>query len=599
MNDASSTGLAQDVGLLAGKANSLGDFGVQLLASQSAYSSGGTAIDDEEFAENAENASLREMGADADVALAANKAYQAEVIKAMDRVDAARKRISELDILLTSLSESLASTQPADAASLSTVAAEASLTELVASTRALGQTTFKISAPGTSDPGLPFFRHFYGKDIPPNPDGEARDRYLSAIRIVAWTPAERARLRQEIVAQNHRMVAKEALRLGRDITQVMASKDPKWFVENLEGLDWDQVAVVMERRSPSACRMQWLQHDHPRLNTSSKWAKDELKHLYEIVESREDGVREDNGGWEAVASELGTNRSVMACLSAYQRRPLPKEAFTQEDDERIKEAVAWWGENWQVVARHVQRNPTACHNRYTNSLLPTLRRGKWSAEEDAKLKFAVQACGKNWTAISERVEGRTDAQCRERWSNVLDPKVLGTKNWTGEEDTTLLRLRDEEQLPWNEISLRGFGGTRTDSNCLRRYSDLKKPPKKKRKKRAPKRPVSDDEDDAEIAQHDAESGCEGEAEPEAKRQKTASASRGRGRGRGSGKVGGRGTARAAGTREQVEDSAVIGDVHLRQEYGVEGGEVEQEDAEQADEGGPTTRKSTRKRVARG
>lgn len=93
-----------------------------------------------------------------------------------------------------------------------------------------------------------------------------------------------------------------------------------------------------------------------------------------------------------------------------------------------------------TVARHVQRNPTACHNRYTNSLLPTLRRGKWSAEEDAKLKFAVQACGKNWTAISERVEGRTDAQCRERWSNILDPKVLGTKNWTEEVSRAFARL---------------------------------------------------------------------------------------------------------------------------------------------------------------
>lgn len=66
--------------------------------------------------------------------------------------------------------------------------------------------------------------------------------------------------------------------------------------------------VQMERRSPSACRMQWLQHDHPRLNTSSKWAKDELKRLYEIVDSREDGVREENGGWEAVADELGVSR---------------------------------------------------------------------------------------------------------------------------------------------------------------------------------------------------------------------------------------------------------------------------------------------------
>lgn len=43
----------------------------------------------------------------------------------------------------------------------------------------------------------------------------------------------------------------------------------------------------------------------------------------------------------------------MACLSAYRRRPLPKENWTREDDERLKEAVIWWGENWQIGESNV------------------------------------------------------------------------------------------------------------------------------------------------------------------------------------------------------------------------------------------------------
>lgn len=90
-------GLAQGAGASAGTANTLRDFGAELFTPPAAFLESHGAMDDDEFAGNADFASLREMGADADVALAANKAYQAELMKAMDRVDAARKRISELE----------------------------------------------------------------------------------------------------------------------------------------------------------------------------------------------------------------------------------------------------------------------------------------------------------------------------------------------------------------------------------------------------------------------------------------------------------------------------------------------------------------------
>lgn len=91
-------GLAQSAGALAGTANTLRDFGTELCTPQPAFLVSDGAMDHDEFAGNADFASLREMGADADVALAANKAYQAEILKAMDRVDAARKRIGELEV---------------------------------------------------------------------------------------------------------------------------------------------------------------------------------------------------------------------------------------------------------------------------------------------------------------------------------------------------------------------------------------------------------------------------------------------------------------------------------------------------------------------
>jgi hypothetical protein len=91
------TGLARGGVALAGTSNDLRDFVVDPLAPQPAFLWRAGVIEGD-FVEDAEFASLREMGADADVALAANKAYQAEILRAMDRVDAARKRIGELEV---------------------------------------------------------------------------------------------------------------------------------------------------------------------------------------------------------------------------------------------------------------------------------------------------------------------------------------------------------------------------------------------------------------------------------------------------------------------------------------------------------------------
>ncbi|KAK4706166.1 hypothetical protein P7C70_g1, partial [Phenoliferia sp. Uapishka_3] len=92
-------------------------------------------------------------------------------------------------------------------------------------------------------------------------------------------------------------------------------------------------------------------------------------------------------------------------------------------------------------------------------------KGKWTPEEDELLKAAVAACGTQWKQISQRVKGRTDAQCRERWVNILDPKVLPSEKWTEEEEATLVRLRDIEKLSWSEIAS-AFDGKRTDNQVF-------------------------------------------------------------------------------------------------------------------------------------
>ena len=71
--------------------------------------------------------------------------------------------------------------------------------------------------------------------------------------------------------------------------------------------------------------------------------------------------------------------------------------------------------------------------------------------------MAVKAYGeKRWVLVQQHVDGRTDVQCRERWVNVLDPR-LRADEWTPEEDQ---RLRDAtakywpktDSIPWARVA---------------------------------------------------------------------------------------------------------------------------------------------------
>ncbi|KAI8452045.1 Homeodomain-like protein [Phakopsora pachyrhizi] len=139
-----------------------------------------------------------------------------------------------------------------------------------------------------------------------------------------------------------------------------------------------------------------------------------------------------------------------------------------------------YGQNWQAVANHCGRSSNQCINRWSKTLRPDIKKGKWDRTEDEALRNAVAACGMVWKDVAPRVRGRTDAQCRERWCNILDPRIV-VGNWTAQEDERILSMRDRDGKTWSEIS-KTFNGKRTDNHCMRRYSELTRsiPKKKKR-----------------------------------------------------------------------------------------------------------------------
>lgn len=151
-----------------------------------------------------------------------------------------------------------------------------------------------------------------------------------------------------------------------------------------------------------------------------------------------------------------------------------KSKWTVEEDKRLLAAVRECGKGkWGKVASVIKtKNPKQCMHRFRNKLENT-KRGKWSLDEDARLVTAVERFGlKKWCKVSEAVLTRNDAQCRERYLNVLSPDVCKAK-WTYDEDMELDRLvKRYGEGNWSLISSQLSG--RTDAQCRRRHLQLSK-----------------------------------------------------------------------------------------------------------------------------
>lgn len=104
-------------------------------------------------------------------------------------------------------------------------------------------------------------------------------------------------------------------------------------------------------------------------------------------------------------------------------------------------------------------------------LRPDLLKGKWTEDEDDRLKCVVMDGYDHWGKVAERMPGRTAKQCRERWTNYLDPTLLKTP-FTGAEDEKILLLQRLNGNKWALIS-RELPG-RTENGVKLRFNYLKK-----------------------------------------------------------------------------------------------------------------------------
>ncbi|CCD25326.1 Bas1p NDAI_0E05090 [Naumovozyma dairenensis CBS 421] len=100
-----------------------------------------------------------------------------------------------------------------------------------------------------------------------------------------------------------------------------------------------------------------------------------------------------------------------------------------------------------------KRTAKDLRKRWSGSLDPNLKKGKWTPEEDELLIKAYSKHGSHWLSVSMEIPGRTEDQCAKRYIEVLGPSSEGRlRDWTNEEDLSLISKVKKYGTKWRKIS---------------------------------------------------------------------------------------------------------------------------------------------------
>jgi len=131
--------------------------------------------------------------------------------------------------------------------------------------------------------------------------------------------------------------------------------------------------------------------------------------------------------------------------------------------------------NWKAIAQYLpHRSDVQCLHRWQKVLRPGLVKGPWTPHEDDALVVLVQRIGtKRWSRVAQELHtGRLGKQCRERWTNHLDPSI-NKGPWTAEEDDAIMGTHAMVGSKWAQIA-RAVGNGRTDNAIKNRWNSTLK-----------------------------------------------------------------------------------------------------------------------------
>nr|XP_020650494.1 snRNA-activating protein complex subunit 4 [Pogona vitticeps] len=253
---------------------------------------------------------------------------------------------------------------------------------------------------------------------------------------------KRAKCRNEMDQQ---IVDKQIQEKEREINDINLLPEESLLGNRYDEHDWDKIANINFEgtRSATELRRYWQNSEHPSIS-KKEWSEDEIEKLKDIA------TRRNCVDWEAIAEELGTQRTAFQCLQTFQasNRDLRRSEWSPEEDQMLLQLIQEMriGKHipYRKIAYYMEgRDSAQLLYRWTKRVDPKLKRGAWTPAEDALLLKAIKKYGeRDWYKIRAEVPGRSDVQCRDRYLHALHHDIKKGK-WSPEEETRLVELTEK------------------------------------------------------------------------------------------------------------------------------------------------------------
>lgn len=143
------------------------------------------------------------------------------------------------------------------------------------------------------------------------------------------------------------------------------------------------------------------------------------------------------------------------CYSGTRRKA---QQWTSYEDQRLLAAMYKFGtENWARIATYVGNGRTRaqCSQRWFRGLDPKISRDRWTPEDDEKLLSLLDIYGhKAWTKIATEIGTRSDVQCRYHYRQMIKHKQIPPRNQYLEDQPTTTQTSHSnfDMVIFNELT---------------------------------------------------------------------------------------------------------------------------------------------------